>query len=308
MSNKENFTCLYLEPSSPPIELNISALYTTFCYYYKPDFVFQGEYHKPWELVYVIFGEVILEMDDYTIILKAGEAFLHKPEEFHRHKANNIVCNACFISFDCDCPRLYELAGHALPITPFMQTMLQQITDEGVIYLAGKNEVPPLARNEVLEFACGQVLKNSLELLLISLIRQQNSKTSTPFSVVSRNEKTLTQSIKLFLSQRLTQKLSLKEIADGLGYSVSHICYSFKKFMGISIIQYFIELRINEAKKLIAEGKMSLSEISNTLNFETIQYFSSQFKKSVGVSPSQYAAIIKNRQVIEAYSNTIQPM
>lgn len=308
MSNKEKFSCLYLEPSSPPLEVNVSALYTTFCYYYTPDFVFQGEFHKPWELVYVIFGEVVLETDDYTIILKAGEAFLHKPEEFHRHKANNVVCNACFISFDCDNPRLYELAGHALPITPFMQTLIQHITDEGIIYLAGKNEIPPHSKNEVLEFACGQVLKNSLELLLISLIRQKDAKITTPLSVTSRNEKTLTQSIKLFLSQHLTQKLSLKEIADGLGYSVSHICYSFKKFMGISIIQYFIELRIKEAKKLIAEGKMSLGEISDALNFDTIQYFSTQFKKSVGVSPSQYAAIIKNRQVIEAYSNTIRPM
>ena len=143
---------------------------------------------------------------------------------------------------------------------------------------------------------------------MISLIRQKDSKIAEPSSIVSRNEKTLTQSIKLFLSQRLTQKLSLKEIADGLGYSVSHICYSFKKFMGISIIQYFIELRINEAKKLIAEGKMSLGQISDALNFDTIQYFSTQFKKSVGVSPSQYAATIKNRQVIEAHRNAIRPL
>lgn len=308
MSNKKRANCLSLEPSSPPLEINVTALYTTFCYYYTPNFVFKGEFHKPWELVYVIFGEVILETDDYTVVLKAGEAFLHKPEEFHRHKANNVVCNACFISFDCDCPRLYELAGNVLPITPFMQTLIQQITDEGIIYLAGKNEAPPLTKNEVVEFACGQALKNSLELLLIFLIRQMDSKITTQSSVVSRNEKTLTQSIKLFLSQRLTQKLSLKEIADGLGYSVSHICYSFKKFMGISIMQYFIELRINEAKKLIAEGKMSLGEISDSLDFDTIQYFSAQFKKSVGVSPSQYAAIMKNRQVIEAYSNTITTM
>ena len=76
--------------------------------------------------------------------------------------------------------------------------------------------------------------------------------------------------------------------------------------MGMSIIQYFIALRINKAKELISEGKQSLREISEFLEFDTIQYFSSQFKKIVGVSPSQYAAMMKNRRVIEAQSNTIK--
>lgn len=293
MENKKRFTDL--DPAFPSSEVNVTALYTTFCYYYSPDFVFAGEYHKPWELVYVIFGEVVVKTDDYTVILKAGDVFLHKPEEFHVHEANNVACNACFISFDCDCPRLYEIAGQILHTTPNIQTLIQQITDEGFIFLAGKNSAPPLLKNEIPQFACGQVLKNTLELLLISLIRQKDSKIDANLSATSRNEKSLSQSIKLFLNQHIYQKLSLKEIADGLGYSVSHTCYSFKKYVGVSIIQYFIELRINEAKKLIAEGKMSLGEISDSLSFDTIQYFSAQFKKTVGVSPSQYAAIIKNK-------------
>ena len=300
---KKNF--LHLEPSLPSPDLEITALYTTFCYYYTPDFVFKGEYHKAWELVYVIVGEVVLETEEQIIILKPGEAFLHKPEEFHQHRANNVVCNACFISFDCNNPRLYELAGHTLKISQNMQHLIQRIVDEGAMYLAGKNEIPPRSKNEVYEFACGQALKNSLELLLIDLIRQQDTITAEP-TAISRNEKTLVQSIKMFLSQNLTQKLSLQDIANGLGYSVSHICYSFKKCMGMSIIQYFIALRINKAKELIAEGKQSLGEISDYLEFDTIQYFSSQFKKFVGVSPSQYAIMMKNRRVIEAQSNTIK--
>ena len=63
---------------------------------------------------------------------------------------------------------------------------------------------------------------------------------------------------------------------------------------------------INKAKEIIAEGKHSLGEISELLEFDTIQYFSSQFKKLVGVSPSQYATMMKNRRVIEAQSNTIK--
>ena len=200
-NHRKNF--INLEPSMPALEMEVTALFTTFCYYYTPDFAFQGESHKAWELVYVIVGEVVLETDEQIVILKPGEAFLHKPEEFHQHRANNVVCNACFISFDSNNPRLYEIAGHPIHITQSMQHLIQRITDEGAMYLAGKNEIPPRSTNEAYEFACGQALKNSLELLLIDLIRQKDVSTIATNSTISRNEKTLVQSIKMFLSQHL---------------------------------------------------------------------------------------------------------
>lgn len=304
MQEKRNFKIKKLDPSVPEELVNVTALYTAFCYYYTPDFYFKGEFHEPWEFVYVFLGEVVLETEEETFILKAGDAFLHKPREFHRHSANHMVCNACFISFDCSCSRLYELTGHVLRTTHTMQQLIQTIADEGSVYLAGTNWAPPRSKNEVLKYACGQMTKNSMELLLIHLLRQADSEEGR-HDDISRNEKTLVQSIQLFLKQNVTQKLSLNDIANSLGYSVSHICYSFKKCLNTSIIQYFMKLRINKAKELIAEGKMSISQISDLLDFDTIQYFSTQFKKIVGFSPSQYATILKNRRIVEAVSNVV---
>jgi hypothetical protein len=177
-----------LEPSTPFPEMEVTALFTTFCYYYTPDSAFKGESHKAWELVYVIVGEVVLETDEQMVILKPGEAFLHKPDEFHQHRANNVVCNACFISFDSNNPRLFEIAGRPLRITQSMQHLIQRITDEGAMYLAGKNEIPPRSTTEVYEFACGQALKNSLELLLIDLIRQKDVSTTEATTVCSKDK------------------------------------------------------------------------------------------------------------------------
>lgn len=306
MNRKGGVAKLYLEPTYFQSELNVTAVYTTFSYYYTPTFIFHGEWHDAWEFVYAISGEVILETEEKTVVLKPGQAFLHKPNEFHKHRANNVACNACFISFDADNPKLYDIAGQVLQISQFMQTLIYRITDEGPLYLAGKNYTPPRSKNETLSFACGQIIKNALELLLIELIRQQEDELTKNESSLSRNEKTLILSIKRYLSENLHRKLSLEEIANGLGYSVSHVCSAFKKHTGMSVIHYFISLRINKAKELIAEGKMSLSEISDYLEFDTIQYFSTQFKKFVGVPPSQYSAILKSRKLIEADSHTLK--
>lgn len=303
MSRKEK---LKLDPTYFQAELSVTAIYTTFSYYYTPNFIFHGEWHDAWEFVYAISGEVIIETEEQTLVLEAGQGFLHKPNEFHKHRANNIACNACIVSFDADCSRLYELAGHALPISQYMQSLIYRITDEGTLYLAGKNAIPLRSENETVGFGCGQIIKNMLELLLIELLRQEEQEPTQDSSVSSRSEKTLILSIKRYLSENLHRKLSLEEIASGLGYSVSHICSAFKKHTGMSVIHYFISLRMTKAKEMIAEGKMSLSEISDALDFDTIQYFSTQFKKFVGVPPSQYSAFWKNRRVIEADSHTLK--
>lgn len=63
--------------------------------------------------------------------------------------------------------------------------------------------------------------------------------------------------------------------------------------MNVSLINYYIKLRIMRAHELIAEGKMSMKEISEYLDFDSVQYFSTQFKKITGITPTQYAAVIK---------------
>jgi YesN/AraC family two-component response regulator len=55
-------------------------------------------------------------------------------------------------------------------------------------------------------------------------------------------------------------------------------------------------LKIKEAKRLIREGQMNFTEISEFLGFSSIHYFSKLFKKPTGKSPSEYAKQKRNAQ------------
>lgn len=66
--------------------------------------------------------------------------------------------------------------------------------------------------------------------------------------------------------------------------------------MNCSIINYLINLRIQKAKEYIIEGKYTLKEISAILNFDSPQYFSLQFKKLTGLTPSQYKTISQTKK------------
>ncbi|MBQ4145056.1 MAG: AraC family transcriptional regulator, partial [Clostridia bacterium] len=66
------------------------------------------------------------------------------------------------------------------------------------------------------------------------------------------------------------------------------ISYIFKGYSGKSVMEYYNNLKIQEAKRLLRYGSKSISQISDMLKFSCIHSFSRAFKKAVGVSPSEY--------------------
>ena len=61
----------------------------------------------------------------------------------------------------------------------------------------------------------------------------------------------------------------------------------------MGIIEYFTLLKINGAKEMIRTGHLNFTQISEQLGYSSIHYFSRQFKKSTGMTPSEYALSIK---------------
>ena len=281
-----------LETTLPQSVFNITKLYSTFSYFYSPRYAFRGESHEAWEFIFVQSGEVVVETDDYTQTLSKGQAFMHKPWEFHRIKANSTTCHVMFISFSVDNDNeLYKIAGIPLQPNNTQKQYIYDIVSNGIVLFAGKNSVPPRKGGESEGFATNQTVKNLIELLLIGCIRNLESKSQKNTASTQAEQAIVSYTID-FLNDNLTKKLSLKDIANNLGYSVSHISNIFKKSMNISLINYYIKLRIKRAHELIAEGKMSMKEISEYLDFDSVQYFSTQFKKITGITPTQYAAVI----------------
>lgn len=82
--------------------------------------------------------------------------------------------------------------------------------------------------------------------------------------------------------------LSIKEIAERSFMSEVYFRKLFKEEYGISPQKYIIDLRIQNAAGLISTGYYSLKEIAYMSGYTDYKYFSVEFKKNVGVSPSEY--------------------
>ncbi len=98
----------------------------------------------------------------------------------------------------------------------------------------------------------------------------------------------LTEQIKSYIEQHLSENITLNDIAQAVYMSANYICAVFKKECGQTIHEYMQELKMLEAKKLLGDTKMKVFEISESLGYETPHYFSYAFKRYTGKTPYQF--------------------
>ncbi|WP_318842588.1 AraC family transcriptional regulator [Paenibacillus massiliensis] len=84
------------------------------------------------------------------------------------------------------------------------------------------------------------------------------------------------------------QGVRIEDIASSLNISSGYALEIFQKVYGISPRQYLSELKLHEAKQLIHQPDLSLSDIAALLGYSSLAHFSRQFKRWAGISPSEY--------------------
>jgi YesN/AraC family two-component response regulator len=102
----------------------------------------------------------------------------------------------------------------------------------------------------------------------------------------------LTKKIMGHIHSDISQKITLEEIGKLTFFSPIYCDSVFKKETGRSIIDYVLDRRIDEAKRLLLEGTMTLAQISEALGFNDYNYFSRVFKKRSGYSPTAYRRLV----------------
>lgn len=104
-------------------------------------------------------------------------------------------------------------------------------------------------------------------------------------SVVTRSQNSaLTERILSYIRLNYRHPISLRKIAKEMAYSVTYCDQIFKKDVGVSIIRYLIDYRIQKVKEFLIENVISLREIAERTGFGECNYLSRQFKRRTGIS------------------------
>jgi two-component system response regulator YesN len=77
-------------------------------------------------------------------------------------------------------------------------------------------------------------------------------------------------------------------VADIVHLSKNYFSFLFKKQTGLTFIDYLIELRIREAKRLLVQNEKRIYEVAALSGFKDVKYFGKMFKKGTGLTPLEY--------------------
>lgn len=255
--------------------LRIDKIYTAFVQAYEAGFRFAGEYHEMWELGIVLEGEAGITSGGEIYDCKKGDLVLHRAGVFHNiWTSGGGGVKMLTVSFTGrGTERLVPCGKFALTESEWR---IAELLEGELLLHAGSTE-PRLSAED------GQILKNLLELLFLSLYRRKSE------SEAPKRDRRASQfsEITEYLCTHTDEALTVTDICAACAIGKTALKELFQVYTGVGVIQYYNTLRVERAMELMGQGR-SMAEIAELLHFSSQNYFSTFFKRETGISPSRY--------------------
>lgn len=235
--------------------------------------------HPFTELFYVVDGKGEFNIQGQRFPVKPNDFVIINPQVEHTELSSPdepleyIVLGINGLSFSNLTPvsegghpfSFFNLRDEQKDILRYLNAMVQEATSQSMSY----------------ELVC----HNLLEILLIKILRHQH------FDLEVEKQSKATKDIsfiKHYLETYYHESIQLEDLASMTHLSRFYISHSFKKEIGMSPMEYLIDIRIKESKILLRTTNYSISQVADIVGFTTPTYFSKQFRKSTGISPTDY--------------------
>lgn len=108
---------------------------------------------------------------------------------------------------------------------------------------------------------------------------------------VPQNQR-INEAVKL-INANYEKDISLEEIAQSANLSKSHFTKLFTQIMKITPVQYLLHVRLQNAKKMLLSGKLSVTKVSAQCGFNSPSYFAKSFKAAFNETPKEFMQRIK---------------
>ena len=224
--------------------------------------------HHRFVLILALETAVTVAVDDRAIRLNANEGLLVLPFQFHDYiQPAREELRWLFITFDMiDAAPLQVIRFRPFVITQVVRQTCAELVEA---YLTrGEGDLTSLLLSVLL-----QRIRQAEPIL-----RRHHKPPVAPGLIMQVNQ----------LAQNKEEPLSVKEIAQSLGISASHLRARFRASCGVSLGRHLRRLRLEKACGLLRLSQRRVTEIAELCSFTSIYSFSRAFHTAYGVSPMAY--------------------
>ena len=282
--------------------VTINRIISVHYFQYMSDFSFPGESHDFWELVCVDRGEIDALAGERRLTLKKGNILFHKPNEFHNVLTNGKVSpSLVVIGFVCHSPAIKSFEDQLMSVQDTEKELLAQIIVEARNTFRGRLDDPYqeelIFNSEPLTFGSAQLISHYLEQLIIHLYRRYFSyslpvRSSRFLAEASSGNDTYNRIVR-YMEEHLGERMTIDRICRDNLVGRSQLQKLFRDTKGCGVIEFFSMMKIDTAKQMIRDNQLNFTQIADRLGYNSIHYFSRQFKQITTMTPSEYATSIR---------------
>ena len=280
--------------------VTINRIISVHYFQYMSDFSFPGESHDFWELVCVDRGEIDALAGDRRLTLKKGNILFHN--EFHNVLTNGKVSpSLVVIGFECHSPAIKSFEDQLMSVQDTEKELMAQIIVEARNTFSGRLDDPYqeelIFNSEPLTFGSAQLISHYLEQLMIHLYRRYFSyslpvRSSRFLAEASSGNDTYNRIVR-YMEEHLGERMTIDRICRDNLVGRSQLQKLFRDTKGCGVIEFFSMMKIDTAKQMIRDNQLNFTQIADRLGYNSIHYFSRQFKQITTMTPSEYATSIR---------------
>ena len=254
----------------------------------KRSFQIPIHWHDEFEIIYVRSGFLAVSISGESYIGKTGDAFVVSPGNLHLMGSQTgtvdyftFLFPLKYISFRTDDmldDKLLEPlnSGH-LMINPRVKDSAKELCEQLIdIYMAENDETESKITAQI-----------KTKIILLQFILEMWKK-----GFVIENDTSgrniVEKEMVSYIQQNFTGKISLKEFGEQFHLSEKYISRYFKEHFHITLSQYITYLRLENAKQLLQDTDLSVTETAMQSGYQNVSYFIRSFKKTYGISPLKY--------------------
>ena len=251
------------------------SIYAAFSREEERAFLFPGGTNPMPELLYVEQGSLHSVADGRKQYLQPGDFVIYGPDQWHMQYADPSVSPRCLRIFFHVQGDLSSLLNRKFTTAGRMEQLFQQLLQEQESNESYMGEMTVLLMNQ----------------LILLLLRQLEGKPLPDERM--KGEYRIIHQTQLFVSAHVWEDLSVPFVARHVDMSPSYLTALFQKHLGIAPAEYIRRVKLQESKHMIRENKLNFTEIAAELQYSTVHHFSRQFKEKFGLTPSEYAKLVR---------------
>lgn len=258
-----------------------------------------AHWHEEFEINYIVNGSAMFKCGEKDFIASKGDIVFFSPNILHAvypHKDCDQAYDTLVFSVELFGVSSNDRASvtYLIPLINSTNCINAHITPQHPYY----NEIRTSVENI---FSCAKSndaildlpLKSELIKVLWLLYENKNIQKNT--NDKAQNDDCIKKAI-LYIEDHFREDISVSQVSDTVHLSKSYFMNSFKRKIGMPVMSYIIQHRINAACEELCMENIPITQIATACGFNNISNFNRQFKKVVGCSPKEYRALIKNKE------------